>query len=408
MPFILKRILLVAAILLLSFVIAVLLVMIQQIPEPTPPEEVIPLVDVLDLAPSRIRFEVASQGTAQAAVQTQISAEVGGTIVSMSDKFVVGGAFKANETLLQIDPTLYRAALDQAEATLRQRQIEYDGIKRLDAKNYRSKVDMATAEAALATAQAGLVRAKNDLDKTRIRLPYDGIVQTRQADIGQFVSPGVALGSVFGSDRVEVRLPLGQNDLRFVELPEAGNDNPDLTVPVSLTGRYRGRQTQWQGRIVRTEATVDPNNRVTYAVAEVLDPYRRKADTAHAMPLPVGTFVGAGVPGRYIDNVLAIPRSAIGGNGQLVFVDSENQLQLRTVDIIRTDANMAYVDAQQVAERRLVVTTLEAPVNGQSVRIADDAQSPVSDEAAPPEPETEPGVQGGVPSTSSDAARDAE
>lgn len=363
------RLALVAIILILSLAAFYAMLQMRSKPPSEPVTPRVPLVDVIDLVPTSVRFSVPSQGTVQPAVQTQISAEVSGTIVSMSPAFVSGGTFDAGETLLQIDPTLFKATVDRAEATLRQRQVEYDGIKALDARNYRSKIDLAAAEAALASARADLVRARNDLDKTRIRLPYAGIVRARQADVGQFVSPGTVLGTAFGTERIEVRLPLSENDLRFLALPRTGIASPEEAAPVTLSGRYRGQDTTWSARIVRTEGVIDETNRVTYAVAEVSNPYRRGSDD-DVLPLPVGTFVAANIPGREISNVLTIPRYAVRGNGQLVFVDGESQLILRNVELIRSDRDHAYIDAAQLTERRLVTTTLESPVNGQGVRIA--------------------------------------
>ncbi|MFK7888856.1 MAG: efflux RND transporter periplasmic adaptor subunit [Gammaproteobacteria bacterium] len=370
MSFKFKRIMLIAFMLVVAVILTVVMALSREKPKREPIKEVIPLVEVLDLTPSAVQFTVDSQGTAQPAVTTQLSAEVTGPIISMSPSFVVGGVFEAGETLMQIDPALFRTTVTQTEAVLKQRQIEYDGIRNLGAKNYRSKIDLASAEAALATAKADVARARRDLDKTRVRLPYAGIVREKNADVGQFVAAGTRLGTTFGTDTIEVRLPLSQSDQRFVDLPSAANfSNDDKSVPLTLTGRYRGREASWSGHVVRTEATIDETNRVTYAVARIDDPYRRRDDSPQSTPLPVGTFVGAGIPGLFVDDVLEIPRSAVRGSGQVVFVDEEGQLRIRDVDIIRSDAQKAYVAAGSVDERRVVITDLETPTNGQQVRI---------------------------------------
>lgn len=377
MSFNLKRILLIVAMLVVTLLITQMMINSREKPKREPVVEVVPLVEVLDVVPSEVQFTVDSQGTAQPAITTQLSAEVTGPIISMSPAFVVGGVFEAGETLLQIDPALFRTALAQAEAVLNQRQIEYDGVKSLGAKNYRSKIDLASAEAALAIAKADVTRARRDLDKTRVRLPYAGIVREKNADVGQFVAAGTRLGTTFGTDIVEVRLPLSQSDQRFVDLPSAADFSADTkAAELTLRGNYRGREASWSARIVRTEATIDESNRVTYAVAQISDPYRRLESSPQITPLPVGTFVSAGIPGLYIDNVLEIPRSAVRGNGQVIFVDDEGQLRIREVEIIRTDGSMAYVDASSVEERRVVLTKLETPTNGREVRIAgeDDEQ----------------------------------
>ena len=75
--------------------------------------------------------------------------------------------------------------------------------------------EYASAAAALASAEAELVRARRNLERTEIRLPYDGIVRSKDADIGQFVSTGTRLGVTFATDIAEVRLPLTDRDLAF-------------------------------------------------------------------------------------------------------------------------------------------------------------------------------------------------
>lgn len=383
MSFKLKRTVLIVLMLVGAVAITMGMAKSREKPKREPIKEVIPLVEVIDVAPAEVQFTVESQGTAQPAVTTQLSAEVAGPIIAMSPSFVVGGVFEAGETLLQIDPALFRTALTQTEAVLNQRQIEYDGIRNLGAKNYRSKIDLAAAESALAIAKADVTRARRDLDKTRVRLPYAGIVREKSADIGQFVTAGMSLGVTFGTDLVEVRLPLSQPDQRFVDLPEASDFADDeKNVPITLTGRYRGRAASWTGRIVRTEATIDEANRVTYAVAQIADPYRRREDSPQDTPLPVGTFVGAGIPGLFVDNVLEIPRLAVRGNGQVIFVDDEGQLRIRDVDVIRSSATMTYVAADSVAERRVVLTDLEAPTNGSQVRIVGEDDEPAETDTA--------------------------
>ena len=148
------------------------------------------LVDVIELEPMTARFPIRSQGTVRPRTETVLSAEISGSITEISPKFIAGGVFRAGEVLMRIDPTNYEVAVRQAEALLNQRQIEYEGAQKLRNQGYRAESEFASAAAALATAEADLVRAKRNLDRTFIRLPYDGIVRAKEADIGQFVNPG--------------------------------------------------------------------------------------------------------------------------------------------------------------------------------------------------------------------------
>jgi len=330
-----------------------------------------PLVEVMPLEETAVEFRVTTQGTVRPRTETVLSAEVSGPIVWISPKFVAGGVFARGEELLRVDPTNYRVAVEQAEALLKQREIEYEGSKKLRLSGYRAEADLASAAAALATARAELTRAKRDLERTRITLPYDGMVRAKEADLGQYVNPGTRLAVTFATDYAEIRLPLTDQDLAFVDLPEPG----ELTEAgaaegpaVRLSAVREGRASTWQARIVRTEGVVDESNRVTYAVARVQDPYGLKPENAAHTPLPMGTFVAAEIDGVSMDGIIRVPRRALRANNQLLFVDEDSRLRIRSVDVIRADADYAYLHRDSVQGSRITLTALESPINGMRVR----------------------------------------
>ena len=333
------------------------------------------LVEVMTLETMAADFEVRSQGTVRPRTETVLSAEVSGTITSVSPKFIAGGVFEAGETLLRIDPTNYVVAVDQAKALVEQRKIEHDGARKLRSQGYRAESEYAQAKAALASAEAELVRARRNLERTYIRVPYDGMVRSKAADLGQYVSPGTQLGVVFATDTAEVRLSLTDLDLAFVDLPAPGafDESEGPSGPkVMLSARQKGRYTEWPARIVRSEGVVDEQSRVTYAVARIEDPY---ALTSDREPLPIGSFVGARIEGSSVEDIIRVPRSALRGSDQLVFVDEENRIRLRTVRIVRSDADFVYLSGGAQPGDRIVVTTMERAVNGMKVRINSDAMA---------------------------------
>lgn len=355
--------------------------------EQEPREEAAPLVNVLDLEATSTAFSVESQGVARPVTETRLSAAVAGTVVSVSESFVAGAPFRAGETLMRIDPTNYEVDVARAEATVRQREVEYEGAQELRDKGYRAEAELLSAKAALEAARADLVRAERDLQRTYVRLPYDGMVRARTAQLGDYVAPGSALGTTFATDRFEVRLPLPDRELAFVDLPSVGGETQQPRAV--LSGRYRGRQTTWTARVVRTEGVVDERTRMVFAVAEVTDPYLREAGgpASHATPLPAGTFVEAAIDGIVVDGIVKIPRDLIRGNDQVIFVDGEDRLRLRNLEFLRTDDRYAYVRADQLRERRVLLTTLEAPLNGMVVRPAgDDASAAPSGDELPGQP----------------------
>jgi RND family efflux transporter MFP subunit len=365
------RLLLILGIPSLAIIAAVAMMGLREEPPKKDRLDLDPLVEVVALEMMTTNFEVRSQGTVRPRTETILSAEVSGTISSISPKFMAGGVFQANEVLLRIDPTNYEVAVHQAEALVAQRQIEYDGAKKLRSQGYRAESEFASATAALASAKAEQVRARRNLERTYIRLPYEGIVRSKESDLGQFVSPGTRLGVTFATDYAEVRLPLTDPDLAFVSLPEATDisvsgtaDGPDVV----LSAVRKGQPAEWPAKIVRTEGVVDEKSRVTYAVARIADPYRLHSNGA---VLPVGSFVTASIAGSAVSGVFRVRNSAIRGANQLLFVRDDNTIHIRNVDLVRKDSTYSYFRGASNGER-IVTSALEAPIEGMAIRVADD------------------------------------
>jgi RND family efflux transporter MFP subunit len=373
-----KRRFLIGGIIVSAVGIAVLMANMK--PEPSKKErvEIDALVDVLVLETMTADFSIRSQGTVRPRTETVLSAEVSGTVTSISSRFIAGGVFAKGDALMRIDPTNYDVAVKKADALVMQRQIEFDGAAKLRKSGYRAESEYASAAAALASAEAELVRAKRDLERTYVRLPYDGIVRAKETDIGQFVNPGTRLGVVFATDFAEVRLPLTDVDLAFVDLPEAadigkpgGADGPG----VILSAIQKGKPQTWQATIVRSEGVVDESSRVTYAVARIVDPYRLHSD---GVPLPMGSFVSATIDGASVEGIIRVPRNALRGSDRLIFVDDESRLRIRRVEIVRADAEYVYLTGGAAPGDRIVMTALETPLNGMKVRMSDDTSTDTS------------------------------
>ena len=366
-----RRWVLIPALIVLPVAIAVILSTIKPEPPKKDSENLDMLVDVLTLEQTSEDFTVRSQGTVQPRTQTVLSAEVSGSIVRISPNFVAGGVFKKGEVLMRIDPSNYSVAVDKSEALLAQRQIEFDGAAKLRSQGYRAESEYASAAAALASAKAELVGARRNLERTYIRLPYEGMVLSKEADLGQFVNPGTRLGVTFATDVAEVRLPLTDHDLAFVNLPraETARGQDDTRRPdVRLSAVKKGKEVEWTAQIVRSEGVVDEQSRVTYAVASIADPYQLHGD---GTPLPIGSFVAASIDATTSVDTIRVPRGALRGADELIVVNDDNRLELRTVEILRSDARHAYVSDGVSVGERISITAIEAPTNGMSVRTSD-------------------------------------
>ncbi|MDG1828610.1 MAG: efflux RND transporter periplasmic adaptor subunit, partial [Luminiphilus sp.] len=264
------------------------------------------------------QLTVQTNGDVRATLRSDLVAQVAGRITEVSDEFVEGGRFLAGETLLRIEDTDYQAALNEAEARVAAAKVDLEtayadadvarqqlaGVEKPSPLALK-KPQVTRAQLALEAAQSGLSLAKTNLERTKITLPYAGRLRGTSVDLGEYVGPGKVLASAFGTDRVEVRLPLTDNQLGALGVPIGYRAPSGGGLAVDLTAKVAGEQRLWTGRVERLDAAIDPETRVIYATAVVNKPYDLTEAPAQ-MPLAVGLFVEAAIAGRILTDTIAI------------------------------------------------------------------------------------------------------
>nr|WP_246386637.1 efflux RND transporter periplasmic adaptor subunit [Litorivivens lipolytica] len=357
-------------------------------PEPAKVEiESTPLVvDAAEVVKQDVPVSIDSQGSVSPRTQTTLIAEVSGRVVQVSDKFKAGGFFEAGETLLQIDDRDYRAELKRAEAAVAsarshlalekgRAQVAYrdwlkfsNGVKRnseADALAQR-KPQLAEAQAKLDSAEADLQRARDNLERTTLKLPYAGMVQAKQVDIGQYVTVGTQLAKTFAIDVVEVRLPIPDDRLSYLNLPTLTGDQSALPS-VTLSAQLGDQVVEWPAKLVRTEGVLDDRSRVLFAVAEVVDPYGIL--TPRDTPLRVGTFVQASISGKTMPDIVVLPRHILRTGNQVWVIDDKNRLINRQVKLLRTDGALAYIYQGLEEGERVSLSSAPHAVAGTQVEL---------------------------------------
>ena len=234
---------------------------------------------------------------------------------------------------------------------------------------------LASALANVRSAEAELERARRDLSRTEIRAPYAGLVKSRAVDLGQFISRGTSVGVIYGTDVAEVRLPITDNDSAFIQLPDFTAD--EMKPEVMLTAVVAGEIVQWPAKLVRSEGVLDERSRVIYGVAQVNDPYQR--NNPSKTPLRFGRFVQAEIMGDATSQVVVVPRHLLLAKQQILVVDSESQLQFRTVEVERADDRFAYIRSGFADGDRLATSAIANPLAGTLVRVSSDQVEQVAD-----------------------------
>ncbi|MCC3861586.1 efflux RND transporter periplasmic adaptor subunit [Pseudemcibacter aquimaris] len=303
---------------------------------------------------SDVKLFVESQGTVAARQVINLIPQVAGEITYVSPKFVAGGRFKKGELILKIDPRDYELAVITAESSIAERKqrvmqeeaegalakAEWEELGQGEASDLTLRIPQREgAIAALRSAEASLSRAKLDLERTEIRAPYDGLLTAKSVDLGQFLNRGNTIGTYHSTELLEVRLPLTNRDIAQFDL--AGLQSGEKQYDVRLKGQFANKENIWNGRVVRTEGTIDVNSRILYVVAELKGDELFSPDDG--APITIGQFVSAEIEGRSVENIVRLPRESLRQGNQVLIVDSENKLRTRMVEVLETNSDYVII-----------------------------------------------------------------
>jgi RND family efflux transporter MFP subunit len=344
--------------------------------EPTAKKPVPITVRVLEVEPKSVQLTVNSQGSVMPSTESRLIPEVSGRITWMSPNLVAGGYFTEGQVLARVDDVDYRNSLERAKATLERAEaeeqharFEYQRLESLAERKLTSRSQLENslraqrvASANLRDALANYEQAQEGLDRTQILAPFTGLVRSEAVDIGQFISRGSAIATLYASGQVEVRLPIADRQLAFLNLPPTmRGELPEGQRPrVKLTTEYAGRQLIWQGEIVRTEAEIDVSSRMVQLVARV-------PNIDEQTPLTVGLFVDAEIDGLLAENIVTLPRSALRNNGQVLVVDTDNKLHFRTIEQLRLYQDNVLVKSGLSRGERVCLSPLQTAIDGMTV-----------------------------------------
>ncbi|MEO0612033.1 MAG: efflux RND transporter periplasmic adaptor subunit [Pseudomonadota bacterium] len=361
-------------------------------PKPEKKEEVIKATPVVatEAIAKPVTLSIRTQGAAQPRVQINLASNVSGRIDYVSPAFIEGGIFTAGEVLVSVEDEEFRYRVTEAKANVAQAEnrfaseaaeanaarLEFDELSTNSPLGAASdltlrKPQMAEAAAMLSAARANLKNAELQLARTKVRAPFDGRVTQKTVDVGEFIAPGTALGRIFGTSVMEVRLPLTDRELAQLALPVGYQERAESPGPaVDLHAVVAGRVCHWQGRIVRTDSQYDPQTRVLFAYVAVDDPYGTGADAG--MPLAAGLFVNADIQGKDLGNAVIIPRAALRGEAQVFVARNDNTLEIRTVTIAQSGPDGAVITGGVTPGERVITSPVKAPATGMAIAIAGD------------------------------------
>lgn len=248
-------------------------------------QAVAPSYDTATVGRGDVISRVSASGTVSATVTVDVGSQVSGRIQSLYADF--NSAVRKGQLIAKIDPALYQAAVEQAQANVsaaagnverlraqseeaaRQaaRSVQLFSQKIISENDRDSAVSNARAAAAavsqgvgqLAQAQAALTQARTNLRYTDILSPTDGIVISRAVNVGQTVAASLSAPVIFTIAQdlrvMEVHTNVAESDIGRLK---AGMD-ASFTVDAWPGERFNGkiREIRNAPQVVQNVVTYD-------------------------------------------------------------------------------------------------------------------------------------------------------
>ena len=354
----------------------------SQLERKRPPKPV-PIVQAVQVKTGPRPVNVTGEGTVRSLREIHLVPQVGGKVVRLSAALVSGGEFKRGERLLTIDPEDYRLAVTLAKAKVKSSEStlktiqEEAAVAREEWRIHRSgrtgkgkeppplvakEPQLKAAMARLEGDKADLRKALLSLERTELRAPFNGRVREENVGLGQYVTHGQALATLYATDAVEVMIPLEDEDLSWFHVPgfTPGNGSGSR---VKVKARIAGQELRWEGEVVRSEGKIDERTRMINVVVRVNKPYARKP------PLAIGLFVKVEIEGITLPDAALIPRSALRQD-RMVWVVRDGRLTFRKVDVARIDGDRVIIKSGLGDGEMVVVSSLKAATDRMNVKIA--------------------------------------
>ena len=348
-----------------------------------------PLVPVHVVRTIKIRtmsqsIHIRGEGTVRPLQEIALSPQVGGKIVYVSPALVNGGAFSKGEVLLRIEPVDYRLTVTLAQAMVKDAESKLQLTRELAAASRKEwhihnsnssgmaikppplvakEPQLTAARARLEADRASLRKALLDLERAELKAPFDGRVSQENVDIGQYVSPGQSLATLFSTGTAEIAVPLDDADLFWIHVPgfTPGDGTGSGAV---IRVRFAGRNLTWPGEVVRAEGKIDVRTRMVNVVIQVKKPY------AGRPPLAAGLFVTVDIEGRTLPHAAVIPRTALREGNVVWVVEKDGRLRFRKVDVARVYREKVMLKSGLKNRERIVISSLRTVSDGTIVHIA--------------------------------------
>ncbi len=338
------------------------------------PEPPTPLVDVIDSTPRDHPLQLRASGTITSAQELDIRPQVGGRLLRLHPDFEPGGWIAAGETLVVVDPEEYQLAVSAAEADVAKARAsivleqgrrvvareELDSLQdsvRIDAASQAlalRKPQLRQVQADLAAAENRLQRARLDLQRTELQLPFDIIVLERSRVGGEVVAERELVGRVARADEYWLELRVRPEVLPRIAV--RSGDRAGSTVHVF------GQLGVFRGEVVRVRADLASGSRLAGVIVAI--PMGQTDER-----LLLGNYVEAEIDAGLMPQLVRTPRRALRDNRRVWVVDRNGRLRIRDAEVAWESGQQLFLKQDTLLDGdKLVVSRIDGLVAGAEVR----------------------------------------
>ena len=413
-----------AAFITLGFVAFKVLESLDEEPERSESRAALPVVEVLRVQRGDYVERAQGYGRARPLRDSRVSAEITAVIKAVSPRLEAGEGVSAGDELVTLDDVDFKEALSRSRARVRQAEAdlardeatikslvrrlaigrgEFAASKReleriqkmlaggaasandLDLQlrtsavlernvvKLESDLDIAklavdAATAAKDSAEVDVRIAARDLSRCVVRAPFEGVIESRTAQLGERVAPGTELFRMMDRSRIEIPVAIGASHYGQVRVGGLSS----LVDP-------RDETRSWRAKIARISSSIDARRRTFFAFLVV------EGGTAGSPP-PPGAFLKATVEARHFEDVFVIPRRAFLGAALFVAVPEDGRDEAvahrREVELERLLPDVAIVRTGLEPDEAVIITNLESIANGARIRLLEDADDAPSNGAS--------------------------
>jgi RND family efflux transporter MFP subunit len=314
-----------------------------------------------------------------AAQQVSMVPQVSGALTFVSDQLLPGGRFAKGALMARIDARDYQLAVEQERSRVKQAEVELaleQGRQETARREWQllgnagdppelaaRKPQLAATELNLEAARSGLGRAELALSRTNIRAPFNSMVITESADVGQVVGTA-AVATLVGTDRLWVNVSVPVEHLAVLDIPGVSGAAGSVAVVTQELGTEAITRA---GEVLRLAGQLDPQSRTATLIIAIDDPLNLSAGAEPGLPMLPGAFVSVVIEGREMADTVTVPRVALQDNAY-VWLSEDDKLVRRDVTVgWRNDDDIVLTSGLSAGDQ-VLTTPLSFPIEGMGLR----------------------------------------